>query len=421
VLKQIKTLFENYPTTGNGDLRPKLKGKLQPKPFISYSFGEDKSFISLGYKVDKVSLIDRQVLESYTDYLSHRLMKQIRNRNGETYTAYHQNEFKGDVGYFSINFSTSKEKFRENFNLVRNMIFTEMKNSKLSDSDVKEAVRLYLNSYNLWGQDAAAKGDLADKMIHFNEPHGTWVTPAEVLKNVSPEEYRKTLSRFADRKNEYINVSRPEVLFFYDYYVLCAIGFLIFFYFSRKFLTKEFHNDHIRWVSKIRFPPLKLLEIISGLLIIQVCNLLFSIINIFMETSPVLSLGIYARYLEIILMTLGMVASAQMIVSYFPRKLYVMNDGLVIKSLSYYSSLIKLKDIKAVSTLSGLNIIFNLKLWPKVWRSFHFYNPRFWRPGLLIELQNGRLLFFSSKDAQKSAQELNQIISQQKAQLVVAA
>src|SRR5690606_19788360 len=100
----------------------------------------------------------------------------------------------------------------------------------------------------------------------------------------------------------------------------------------------------------------------------------------------------------------------QFVISYFPRKLYYMDDQLVIKSLSYYSRKIHKDDIKNVSEVAWWKLLFNPIKMTKAWNSFFYFNPRFWQKGILVELNSGKLYFFGSKDAAKACEELKGLL-----------
>ncbi len=406
VLAHLERTWGLHPSTGIGDQRHRKTGTLRGKPFRDFSISEEQSAITLGFMVDRLNRRDREVLESYSRYLAHRLMKKIRNLSGETYTAFESNGLYGNFGYFTINLSTSRERFRENLLFVRGLLYRELRDGTLSDADIREATRLYLSGFDLWGRDAEARAQLGDLMAELNDHDQDWVTPGEILRGVSPEEYRQTLAKFAREENEYLAVAAPELFFYGDYYLFGALLALIFLGLYQRVLKRPFHNDRIRWVRKVRFPPLLLLEIVVGLVILELTlhAAFVSLRGLDSVLGP--SLGIYARYLEIVVETFLLVTAAQAVLSYVPRKLYVMGDVLVIKGLSFYSRRIPLEEIRAVRAVPLGSILLSVRRWPALWGRFHFYDLRFWKKGLLIELASGRAHYFSTQDPDAAAREL---------------
>jgi zinc protease len=409
-LKLIQSLWGQHPTNKNGDLRPKYQATLSGKPFKNYSIGSNRKSVTLGYMVNNLSFKEKFVLSSYTDYLSHKLMKKLRNLNGETYTAYNRNEFRQDFGYFTIYFQTSKERFWDNYEIVKKLMHEDIFKSGLSNEDIVEAKRMYLNSFTLWGKQSEGSAKLAEVMFDSNEPYNSWITPGESLTLVTPEEYRGILKKFAQPNNEFVQISQPEVFFYMDYMLFGALASLALFFMFRRVLTKPFKNDHVLWVRKVRYPPLKFLEIFVGFLIVYCCMHLLFLSELVFDSEMIKATGVFAEYLAIISSVFLVILSAQFVISYFPRKLYYMDDHLVIKSLSYYSKRIYKDQIKSVTEISPWKLLFSFKML-RAWNRFFYYNPRCWKKGMLLELQSGKLYFFSTKDARLACEELNGLLN----------
>jgi zinc protease len=411
VLARLEETWGQHPSRGTGDLRRRVKGTLRGKPFRDFAISEDTSSITLGFMVDRLDQRDREVLESYSQHLAHRLMKKIRNLSGETYTAYEKNGFYGDYGYFTINLSTSRERFRENLRYVRDLLYRELRDGGLSDDDVREAVRLYLNGFRLWGRDAEARAELADLMTELNDHFRNWVTPGELLKDVTPDEYRRILRKHARPENEYLAVAQPEIFFYRDYYLfgaLLAVAFLALF---RRLLLKPFRHDRVRWVRKVRFPPLLLLEVVVGGVILELFLHAEYVSVRGIDALLGTSLGIYGRYLEAAAETFLLVAVAQAVLAAVPRKLYVVDDELAIKGLSYFSRRIPLREIRSVRAVPLPAVLGRFREWRSLLGRFHYYDGRFWEPGLLVELHTGKRFYFSTRDSAAAARELGELCS----------
>jgi len=131
----------------------------------------------------------------------------------------------------------------------------------------------------------------------------------------------------------------------------------------------------------------------------------------FTESSLFSKLGVFGFYLKIPIWIFAVIATAQAVISFFPRKLYIMDDKLVIKSLSYFSRQIPKSDIQSIKAMSVFKVISSPRMWLPLWNSFHFYDVKFWRMGLLIELKNGKLFFFSTKDSVACVNELKGLLT----------
>lgn len=409
VLSLVKKLWSSYPTKNIGDQRPKYS-PTQPK----YAFQDDdvssRPRIQLGYLVSKYSYREKEVMLSYTEYLSHRLMKKLRNLHGETYTVHDDSRFKQNFGVFAISMQTSKEKFDANHKIVKDIIRQEVEAGKINDTDIQEAKRLYLNNFLVWSQNASGHARMSERMFSMKELSGTWETPHEILEKVSPDEYRQILKKFGVPGHRYEDLGHPELLFSNDYLVFSGIFAICIFFFFKFILLKPFKNDHVRWVRKVRFPPLKFVEIGVGGCILIVCFHSLFLVYHLTELPLFSKLGILGFYLQIPIWIMTLIASAQAVISYFPRKLYVMDDYIVVKSLSYFSIRIHKSTIKSIHAVSVFKIIFSPGMWLPLWNSFHFYDPKFWKKGLLIKLRSGKLYFYSTKDSELCVQELRGLL-----------
>ncbi len=409
VLNQLIDQWSKYPTKSIGDQRPKYISKDPKMPFQNDDVSS-RPRIQMGYLVNKFSAREKEVMLSYTEYLSHRLMKKLRNLHGETYTVHDDSNFKQDFGVVSISMQTSRERFKQNLNIVKDIIREEVELGKISDKDIEEAKRLYVNNFMSWSQSANGLSRMGERMLAMNSLSGLWETPHEVLNNVTPKQYRLILQKFGVPKHRYESLSHPELFFRNDYMVFSGILAICFFFFFRSVLQHPFKNDHVQWVRKVKYPPLKFVEIgVGGCILLVTFHTAFAVIQI--TELPVFdTFGLIAFYVKIPIWIFSIIASAQAVISFFPRKLYIMDDKLVIKSLSYYSRHIPKSEIKSIKALSVFKVTSSPRMWIHMWSSFFYYDFKFWRKGLMIELKSGKFYFFSTKDSVACVNELRGIL-----------
>jgi len=198
MLNQVVDLWSKYPTTNIGDQRPKYVST-EPKSSFEADGVSNRPRIKMGYLVNKFSPREKEVMLSYTEFLSHRLMKKLRNLHGETYTAFDDSNFKQDFGYFTISMQTSREKFKQNLTIVQEMMHSEVEEGKITDEEINEAKRLYLNNFHAWSQNASGLSKMGERMLAMNELSGLWETPHEILANVTPQQYRLMLQKFGQK------------------------------------------------------------------------------------------------------------------------------------------------------------------------------------------------------------------------------
>lgn len=410
MLNQLIDLWSSHPTKNIGNQRMKYKSQDPTKPHLKHGIASDTPRITIGYLVNNVSVREKEVLLSYTDYLSHRLMKKLRNVHGETYTAHDRSNFKQGFGYYAITLQSSDEKFDLNLSTIKKMIKDEVQSGKLTDKEINEAKRLYLNNFVMWSTSTNGRTKMGERMFEMNEFSGLWETPFEVLETVTPEQYRLILQKFSSDKMKYEAISHPELFFFKDTFVLALFTCIASFIFFRRFLQKPFKNDHVRWVRKVKFTPLKTVELAVGGLVILACLHTHLLITKITNSAFFESIGLLGDYIQIPLWIIATIATAQAVISFFPRKLYVMDDKIVIKSLSYFSRQIPQSQIKSIKAMSVFTVMSTPRMWLPVWNSFHFYDVKFWRKGLMIEIKSGKLYYFSTKDSESCVKELKGLL-----------
>ena len=246
---------------------------------------------------------------------------------------------------------------------------------------------------------------------NFNH-HGN---PFEILEGVSSSEYSDILKKYAQQDYRILITKGPELLFRYDNFVIMGVVAIFTMVGFRRRLMKSINNLDIRWMRKVKYPPLKMVEIVVGILgFVAFLHINYLLNLTIFHQQWFRALGVSAEYISSIARVFLVVAVFQFIISFLPRKLFVLKDRLVVKSLSYYSTHIKLSDITSVSSCSLMAILLNFRWWPKMWRSFFYFNPLFYKKGLLVELRSGRILVFSTKDSTLVESELKILIREQK-------
>jgi zinc protease len=418
VLRQIKKTYGRIAKRDGLRLPEDPPLVSRRRPYYQVFSTVDNPSFSIGIKVDKATFVDEEVLESYFKYTEQRLMKELRNRHGEIYSATPSfNIFKG-YGYALLTIKTSKESFLKNLERVRSYFYQETQVGALSPEQIKEAVALSLSDYSLRGRESGAMMRFAQfyNFIHIGQKGPA--SPYRVLKNISPESYNASLKKMFRKDMNYEVIWRPNVFFPYDNLVCLALIGLVFFFVSRRYLTKKFFNDRVHWIRNVQFPPLKVLEVLAfGLTWYAAIHIkgLFDILFFGMaDIFPWLARQLFiVNFLKGGLEAIAYFMAGQLIFSLIPRKLIVMDKILVIKSLSYFSNHIPLAEISGVRVLRPLSLPVPWRLWFKKvrWRSY-FLSLQIWKKGLLIERIDGRCYFFSVRDADAAQVELAHILNE---------
>jgi len=379
--------------------------KVDKEPYRHTELNNRTPYVRLGTKLVNIKLEDELVSEAYVGYLAHRLMKEIRNLKGETYTANESETSFHGVGYAYIYFETQSEHFDENLKLAKKYFHDHAQMGAMTDDEVTEAIRLYQDHYGLMGRESGDMMRLAKWAAANVEDYGAFTSPYKLMENMTPDRFREILKRNFTPDRAYDEEFIPPLFFRYDLGIWATLVAIVTFAGLRRTLTKPFMNNEIRWIRKVKYPPLKIVEGLAlAIAAIGVIHLGFLLDQLSRITGLAKTPPIFSIYFLFTAWTVTMLAFAQGCLAAFPRKLMIMNRTLVIKSISYYSRHVPLADIASVESVR-LNP-FALFRWMRVKHRFYFYDPLFWRKGLLVNLKDGRSLFFSAGATDKIAAEL---------------
>jgi len=412
ILKQIQTKWSVLPARTGQTLAPTREPKPRQQIYQRMIVSEATPYVYLGTKVWNVSVRDEEVIRSYMEYLAHRLMKEVRNLKGQTYTASANWQIYKGYGYSLIQFQTQKENLEENLSFAKKYLFEEAENGGLAADKIKEAKDLFLSGYHLRGREAENMMSFATYYDEVVDRHGKFTSPFASLRDISPEEYNATLRKYFPANQRYEMIYRPALFFPYDYLFMYFFTAVFLFMGLRRYLTKPFANDQVRWIRNVKFPPLKALEGI----VLLVAWYLFAHVDylihmLYSKFSFLQSHVIFSQYAMGLTTTFCLLVIAQGLFSLVPRKLMVVGEHLVIKSVTYFSRKIPLSEIKSVETVRTIFYPFPLSFWlGKVKMRYFFFNLRYWQKGLMVELKDGRAFYFSVSAPEKTRDELRGLI-----------
>ncbi len=393
----------------SGKKVPAPEAKFAEKPFRRLEVTDRTPSVYLGTLIWDSNLTEQLVLDSYIEYLAHRLMKEIRNLKGQTYSARGYTSTHRTYGLAYVQFETQSDRFDENLNLARKYIKDEAMRGGLSSDQVDEALKLYLQKLALRGREAEDMMDLAIQMASAEQDFGAFESPFLSLANVGVDQYNEILKKHFRPDRVYEQLYSPPLLFRTDSILWLALVAILTFMGLRKLLTKSFSNDGLRWVRKVELPPLRIFEVLI------LFGAYFAYIHfdyiVYSGLSSVwdrFATSVITSYLYSGASMFGALFFAQGALSLLPGKLMVMDHFFIIKSISYFSKRMLISDIQSIETLH-VNPL-SWKPWLKVKHRFYFFNPKFWQAGLMISLKDGRSYFFGVAEPQKAADELRKIV-----------
>lgn len=413
IMKQIEAQWAKLPARPGKVMPPIPLPNPRLKPYARSQVYESTPYVYIGTKVWDTTLKDREILDSYVEYLAHRLMKEVRNRKGQTYTARGTTNIFQRFGYTFVEFQTPKEKLEENLKVVHGYLDDQAYQGAMTPAEVQEAVGLYLDQYRLMGKEAESMMGLAQEYERILREYGQFESPYEALRSVSVEDYNTALKKYFSPNRRYEYLYRPPYLFAYDYFVLYAAVAILCFLGLRAALTKPFANDRLRWVRKVKYPPLMALEALTLIAAWYAFTHVQFIFDVALAKFSILqSHMLISQYGYAVVSVISLLAIAQGFLSILPRKLMVMDDFLVIKSVTYFSRKIPLHDIATVEVARCITYPFPTARWlHAVGFRFFYFNPLFWQPGLLIHLKDGRAFYFSVTSPNKVRRELMHLVA----------
>lgn len=416
ILAEINSTWATLPRRDGKSVPLLDAAKPRMKPYYETHVTEEVPYVYLGSKLVDLNLADAQIIDSYVEYLAHRLMKEVRNKKGQTYTASGHTSTWHKNGYAYVAMQSPGEHLSENLKLVREMIRTEAFEGGLTPEQVKEATGLYMAQFELMGRESKSALAIAQRVWNLTEEFGKFESPYRILSDVTPDQFNATLKKHFRPELKYELIYQQPLFFHMDYLLMSFLAAVAGLFAFRRWLTKSFNHKGLRWVRKVKYPPLKTLEFVAGIFawyLYEHWAYVFSLA--FDQVEFLQSQILYTNYAQTLFSVLLAVGIGQGVYSFLPTKLMVVDNDLFMKSISYYSRRFSLDDIAAVETCRCVSYPFPAKRWFGAvrWR-FFFFNSQFWREGLLITMKDGRAYYFSMRDAQEVAEELRGFLPQVK-------
>ena len=118
--------------------------------------------IDIGTKVADISPEDETTGRIYLEYLSHRLMKELRNERGETYTVRENVELRKRDGFMTIEFEAPQKDYAQNLKFVKAMIDRETRQGQFTREMFTEARDLYAKGFERIDFDSTSMMKMAE-------------------------------------------------------------------------------------------------------------------------------------------------------------------------------------------------------------------------------------------------------------------
>lgn len=414
---EVKTkLLEAWKNdTDRSGLVPPRPGKPKPrgKPQVVHALSSDQTpRIQVGTLLYDLNYAEEIAVHVFIKYLANELMKEIRNRKGQTYTVLPNYFTDWGVGHADVELEAPREGYKAIRNTVREA-FARVRKQGLTEEEFEKAREFTIQQFGLVESDSESLHYLAGSWREYRYRYGQDIaSPYQVLLQMNRETFNQALSKHLapNRRMEFLDV--PNVLFRYDEWVLGFSLLLMSLWIARFLLLRPFDHAGVRWIRKVRYPGLKLVEIFAwGSAIFIFGHLRYLIERFLPEVLEWRHHVVYNGYLmpwfEVVLGTSVFIGT----LSFFPRKLMVEKRALVIKSLTYFSLRLPFEEIKKVEAVPYWLVLMSPgRLWKLGWRHFVFH-PYIWQDALWVETARHAYVF-SIKGGRQASEELQLLMKQ---------
>jgi predicted Zn-dependent peptidase len=383
-------------------------GTLRPGPHIVSTSTSFTSRIAVGTKLAKLDPETETVVKVYLEELAHRLMKELRNKRAESYSIRPGVAIREDYGYAVVWFEAPPEKFATNLAYVRDLIRREASEGGVTEAQFREATSLYLLHFKLRDADAGTMMNLAHDVERFRRVYHRGETPFVVFSRLTFEEYRRRLRAAFAPDRLYQSTDAPRTLFSLEGPALAVLAAAAFLWAARRWLAARFEHGRVRLVRKVALAPVYLCEVFVFLAGAAVASYAVRALIVAFKWSRALQSDFWlSEYLLYVVSTLVGVGAIVVFLGFLCRKVIVSGGSLYLKSATFHSRVIPLSGIESVELARPLSVLLSWKRLRRVgWRG-RYLDACFWRPGVLVNLRDGRSWFLGMKAPEEFARELS--------------
>lgn len=413
--RHVRQLLQKYfapaPRLGKkGWKDPPLKAEIGNYKRTEGAIGVAK--IRVGTKVSDITFEEEVSSRIYMEYLAHRLMKLFRNMKGDTYTAVPDYDLQKGSGRFFVKFETSDENYYKNLRTVRSLIDSETRNGELTEAQFKEAMDLFSSNFIVEGSSGSLMNTI-ESLSRAERAYGRVDKNSyQIFYGLNYERLKENLKHVFKKDMGYESLEEPPLLFRYEAVLLVILSITGWMWLLKKLASRAFKHNEVRWVRKIRYPPVYTLQLgalfMAAFLCTFISDLLFGMVPRigFLNSTFVLS-----DYLPDVVGVGLYCAAIQLVFGLIPRKLMVVGDKFFIKSLGMSSRVYLLRDIEKIEVKKVWQIFLQPKLLLRNFFRMSFFDLLLWRSGILIHLKDGRSLYVQPQATPTAAEELRGFVN----------
>lgn len=413
MLSFIEKKFGRHPDR-DGETVPVLEPEMNGRPYrrVQYT-SSSAAYIYIGTKYLDTTVREDISLMVYMDYVAHRIMKELRNKRGETYTANVYDDELHGAGYSVVEFETQLSEYEKNLQYVSSLMEKEVMQEALTDEQIKEAVNMTRQQrFELAENDADSIMVYAEHYYDYFQAYGIADSPYALLISITPDEFRKSLKHVFNNENSYTVLYLPYIYSKIELFAILVLSIVASIVVFQKLLKRRIDETRVQWTRKLSYSPAMFFEVIACFVFaFFLYHLIMAPIDRLLYIAEWYhSASLWPIYVNSFVSTFLITGIFMGCLSFLPRSIMIEGNAIVLKSMALYARRFERPSIRTIKTMS----LFKLVMSPKIWFNFKFrffYNTvLFWRRGLLLELSDGMKYFMDFKNADQVSDVLNEHI-----------
>jgi len=382
--------------------------KLNKKPYEQYAIGVNRNSATIGTKFiadDPKKVI---ILKSYVKNLAERLNRIFRNKNGESYGAYGSYERYQDAAIAIVSFNTEHNAFDKNIIYAQKQIKKEI-NGGLTNEKIFEALKNSEKEFSSYEHDHNSLMDILFSYQNFQKVFNDTKTPYEILKSITPQEFKTTVQEAFTPKNRYKYIVRDYSFFPHEVSIFVLFITIVMFYFINKFFGAKIYK-RIMIERRLTGRFVSFLVILSAIVISAIITeWIFYFVTKSIPVTHLLRSDYdaplsYAIYLiDFIISIVVLYFVVKKLYKWFYTKLFITDKTLVLSGVK--NRYIDIKEIENIDTAR----------WnPSIIGQIYGVSLLFWKPLLKIVLQNTDVIYLRTTNAKHLKEDLEFILYHKK-------
>ncbi len=411
MISLIEQKFGRHPDRKGKNI-PTLEPKMNNKPYRRVeSYRSSSPYIYIGTKHLNISAKERISLFVYFDYVAHRIMKELRNKRGETYTAKTYDSDLYGAGYSVVAFETQHSEYQKNFKYVSSLIEQEAMNEALTDEQIREAIKLTRQQrFELADIDAGSIMVYAEHYYDFFQEYGIYDSPYKLISTITPEEFRNSLKNVFKKENSYTKTYLPYIYSKIEVLLIFTLSIVVSIVFFQRILKRKVDETLVKWTQKMSYTPAMFFEVIGCLILsFFISHFTMTPIDRFLYVSEWYhSASLWPQYVDGFISMFLITGIFMGCLATFPRKIMIEGNAIVLKSMALYSRRFEKQSIKSIRAISLLELLVSPRIWLSLRFRFFYNTFLIWRKGLLLEIFDGPTYFLDFRKSDEVSTKLNE-------------